>query len=181
MQDDQIFTYDELALALNRSLEATRQLVKRKHWHRTMGNDGKARISVPTESVTVLRRPNAVEVAGPPSGVQPQDMFPEHPPAAPIVELASPSSDARALIALLELRAAELQARVTILETELGAANKSIAQLRSRAGQADVLEAQLEAERRRADDLKQERDRLLDRALNSTGSFIERIKRAFNG
>lgn len=48
---EQLMTYDELAEALGKSPEAARQIVKRRRWRRTQGNDGKARISVPVEEL----------------------------------------------------------------------------------------------------------------------------------
>jgi predicted ArsR family transcriptional regulator len=42
-------TYDELAERLGIERESARQHVKRKHWARQRGNDGKVRIGVPEE------------------------------------------------------------------------------------------------------------------------------------
>ena len=42
-------TYDELAERLGIERESARQHVKRKHWARQKGNDGKVRIGVPEE------------------------------------------------------------------------------------------------------------------------------------
>src|SRR3954452_15198868 len=52
-------TYDELAEALGRSGEAVRALVIRKRWRRTLGNDGRARITVPAEALEARRPPSA--------------------------------------------------------------------------------------------------------------------------
>jgi hypothetical protein len=48
---DRQMTYDELAIALGKTPDAARQLVKRKRWKRTIGNDGKARITVPDDEL----------------------------------------------------------------------------------------------------------------------------------
>jgi hypothetical protein len=48
---DRQMTYDELATALDKTPDAARQLVKRKRWKRTIGNDGKARITVPDDEL----------------------------------------------------------------------------------------------------------------------------------
>src|SRR5919202_1777129 len=53
MSDVTLLTYDELARALRITRESARQLVIRKHWGRRKGNDGKARIEVPTEALPV--------------------------------------------------------------------------------------------------------------------------------
>lgn len=49
--DDMVvwLTYDELAERLGIERESARQQVKRKHWARRPGNDGKVRIGVPVE------------------------------------------------------------------------------------------------------------------------------------
>ena len=49
--DVRLLTYDELAVALGIARESARQLVIRKRWHRSKGNDGKARIHVPVEAL----------------------------------------------------------------------------------------------------------------------------------
>src|SRR3954470_16710765 len=51
MIEERTLTYDELAALLRRSPEATRQLVRRRRWRRTLGNDGKMRVSVPVEAL----------------------------------------------------------------------------------------------------------------------------------
>jgi hypothetical protein len=51
MMSERVMTYDELAIALRRTPEAVRQLVKRRRWRRSVGNDGKARIAVPIENL----------------------------------------------------------------------------------------------------------------------------------
>ncbi len=44
-------TYDELAERLGISAGSVRNLVRRKRWSRTTGNDGKARIAVPSDAL----------------------------------------------------------------------------------------------------------------------------------
>jgi hypothetical protein len=55
-------TYEEMAAKLGIERESARQLVKRKRWARSKGNDGKARIGVPEETFTARpdTRPNPV-------------------------------------------------------------------------------------------------------------------------
>ena len=49
MSDVQIMTYAELAAALGIGAASARNLVRRRRWHRTPGNDGMARIAVPVD------------------------------------------------------------------------------------------------------------------------------------
>src|SRR3954470_8428012 len=93
---DQLLTYEELAEALGRSYEAVRALCIRKRWRRTPGNDGKARVHVPTEVLEALRAANAHRAHTP--------LNTERSPSAQANDPDAVSSDARALIALLEVR-----------------------------------------------------------------------------
>lgn len=58
-------TYDELADRLRISGASARNLVRRKRWARTTGNDGKARISVPVDALDV---PAETPIESPTSG-----------------------------------------------------------------------------------------------------------------
>ena len=49
MSDVQSMTYAELAAALGIGADSARNLVRRRRWHRTPGNDGMARIAVPVD------------------------------------------------------------------------------------------------------------------------------------
>ena len=51
-------TYDELAERLGIERESARQHVKRKHWARQKGNDGKVRIGVPEEVLSTRSEPD---------------------------------------------------------------------------------------------------------------------------
>jgi hypothetical protein len=51
-------TYDELAERLGIERESARQHVKRKHWARQRGNDGKVRIGVPEEVLSSRSEPD---------------------------------------------------------------------------------------------------------------------------
>ncbi|WP_081928696.1 hypothetical protein [Microvirga sp. BSC39] len=66
-------TYDELAERLGIERESARQHVKRKHWARQKGNDGKVRIGVPEEVLSTKTEPGTV------SGTDPVQA-PAHPP-----------------------------------------------------------------------------------------------------
>lgn len=69
MSDVRWMTYDELAAAMGIAPDSARRLVTRKKWARRQGNDGKARIGVPTD-VTPDRPP-----------VSPPDVTPDKPDA----------------------------------------------------------------------------------------------------
>ena len=49
MSDVRSMTYAELAAALGIGADSARNLVRRRRWHRTAGNDGMARIAVPVD------------------------------------------------------------------------------------------------------------------------------------
>jgi hypothetical protein len=51
-------TYDELAERLGIERESARQHVKRKHWARQRGNDGKVRIGVPEDVLSARSEPD---------------------------------------------------------------------------------------------------------------------------
>jgi hypothetical protein len=58
-------TYDELAERLGIERESARQHVKRKHWARQRGNDGKVRIGVPEEVLSARSEPDTEGGTGP--------------------------------------------------------------------------------------------------------------------
>jgi hypothetical protein len=139
---DRLMTYDELAEALGRSTEAARAMVIRKRWRRTMGNDGKARVSVPAEVLEAPRTPNA---------------SPPHNRSEPRVEVRPNASAERTpseqpVITLLHARVAELAA-------ELREARAATSEAQAKASRVEGLETLLAAERERVNDLKAERDR----------------------
>jgi hypothetical protein len=139
---DRLMTYDELAEALGRSTEAVRAMVIRKRWRRTLGNDGKARVSVPTEALETLQTPNAP---------------PPHTRSEPRAEArantpAEHTPSEQPVIALLHARVAELAA-------ELREARAATSEAQAKANRVEGLEALLAAERERVNDLKVERDR----------------------
>ncbi len=150
---ERTFTYDELAAALNKSHEATRAMCIRKRWRRTIGNDGRARITVPIEAVEAHRTPDVPQTPTVPN--------PEHTLDVPQHTSSEPSADARALIAILQDRIGELQGRVTGIDAELREARSTIAELTLTATRVGVLEALLDAERKRVEEIREaERQRV---------------------
>lgn len=79
-------SYDELAERLRINPHSARNLVRRKRWKRTVGNDGKARVSVPMEALTA--------------------------PSAPPLEAPSPAAESGVMIARLEAQIDGLKALV---------------------------------------------------------------------
>lgn len=83
-------SYDELAERMRITPHSARNLVRRKRWKRTVGNDGKARVSVPVEALTA----------------------PSAPPLAPPLEAPSPAAESGVMIARLEAQIDGLKALV---------------------------------------------------------------------
>ena len=55
MMSEKVFTYAELAAEMGRTPEAARQIVKRRRWRKSAGNDGKVRVYVPVEEFETER------------------------------------------------------------------------------------------------------------------------------
>ena len=91
-------TYDELAERLGITLKSAKHLVWRKKWDRTKGNDGKARIQVPTCEL--------------PRGgtAQPAAQAPDLPDAQPPAQSPVPSGDESERIAGLVAELASVRA-----------------------------------------------------------------------
>ena len=151
MADTKLMTYAELGEAIGRSEVAARSVAVRKRWRRIVGNDGKARVAVPIETLGKLQakatdrpvtQPDAEPVAQP-----------EGEPDA--------RSDARALITMLEARVAELtseakEGRVAI--TRVAVLEALLERDRERhAVEVKRLEDILAAERGRVDELLKRR------------------------
>ena len=85
-----VLSYDELAERLRINPHSARNLVRRKRWKRTVGNDGKARVTVPMEALTAPSAP---------------------PPMAPL-SAPSPENESALTIARLEVQIDGLKALV---------------------------------------------------------------------
>src|SRR4051812_32901854 len=135
---ERLMTYAEMEVALRRTPEAVRQLVKRKRWRRVVGNDRKARIAVPLDFIE----------ANVPDDTQPSvpndaDTTPKTTPlssSATVPDVAQeptgPTGNARMLIEML-------QARIAELDSDLRQARAANADLTAKAGRIDVVEALL--------------------------------------
>jgi hypothetical protein len=159
---ERLLTYAEMEVALGRTPEAVRQLVKRRRWRRTIGNDGKARIAVP-EDFLEANTPDDTATTVPTT--------PERHPAAPEVIVPAPvepTGDARALLDML-------QARIAELDGEVKEARATVTILTAR---AEVLDALFQAEQRRAQELAADRDRWHGAATATPPGFLARLRLA---
>jgi hypothetical protein len=151
---ERLMTYAEMEVALRRTPEAVRQLVKRKRWRRVVGNDRKARIAVPLDFIE-----SNVPDDTPPSVPDDADTTPRTTPVSSTAavpdagqEPTGSTGDARALLDML-------QARVAELDTDLRQARAKIEALTVDAGRVKALEALLENERQRVEEWKAVADR----------------------
>jgi hypothetical protein len=112
-------TYAELAEALRITPASANKLARRRRWPRLMGNDGKARVTVPEDALVGPDAP-------PPSpGDSPLDVPPVSPP---------------------DNRVHELQAQVARLEGELIGVREALGEARARATVAAARSAELGAD-----------------------------------
>jgi hypothetical protein len=146
-------TYDELATFLGRTPEAARQLTKRKRWRRVTGNDGKARVSVPFDSLQELEanRPDDPATTARPA----TKPTPEQPPA----DRPDVISVLTGHISRLERELELLRQRSEGLEKERDAALAKGADRDLIAAQVDALRAVLDAEKQRTEEWKAVADR----------------------
>jgi hypothetical protein len=147
---ERLMTYAEMEVALRRTPEAVRQLVKRKRWRRVVGNDRRARIAVPADFIEenvpddtppsvpddANTTPLSSTVCVPDAGQQPTGS----------------TGDAQTLIEML-------QARVAELDGDLRHARTTIEALTVKTGRVEALEALLESERQRVEEWKAVADR----------------------
>jgi hypothetical protein len=139
MAETRLMTYAELGEAIGRSEVAARSVAMRKRWRRVLGNDGKARVTVPVEVLTALQAKADTRTVDLP------DDLPDEQAVAPPDFLPDSRADARALMDMLEARVAEL--------------DKEAKQGRVAMTRVAVLETLVESERERAAELRQDRDR----------------------
>src|SRR4051812_4944626 len=100
MAETRLMSYAELGEAIGRSEVAARSIAVRRRWRRIVGNDGKARVSVPVETLAkLLAKANDRPVARP-------DTPPDAEPVARPDGEPEARADARALITMLEARVA---------------------------------------------------------------------------
>ena len=120
MSDVQSMTYAELAAALGIGADSARNLVRRRRWHRTAGNDGMARIAVP---VDYLDRAS-------------------HDPGSPPADA---PADGGADPPIAELATSLLIRHISRLETEIETLKQERDRARDKASDRDAIAAQLRA------------------------------------
>ena len=139
MQDMQTFTYAELAQHFGITEGSCRNLVRRKRWRRTLGNDGAARILVPQDA---LGRPKLLKV---------QDV----PPDGPMDASNDGGHVVPHIIQATEPLVEGLRQEISVLQASLAKAEALASE------RADTVER----ERARADSLQAEMQRVLERLL----------------
>jgi hypothetical protein len=175
-------TYDEVAAALGIGSESARVLVRRKRWPRRAGNDGKARIGIPEDTIAA-RTGSPTDRANSPPNDPPNSPPSDRPNDPPSDRGNEPDqlTELRVLNARLEVRIEALQAVVEAEQVraarERQLLEKAIEEARAErdrwAGQAEqvvatvdplkstieALKAALDAERGRLSEFREERDR----------------------
>lgn len=175
MTDVRLLSYDEIAETWGITRESARQLVIRKRWARRKGNDGKARIEVPTEALESARTSH--DTGGPTSDDTSHDTSDD-------------TSETPFLLATTNV----LTRHIERLEGELAEAKVALAAMTSerdaervRAAQVDALRAVLEVERDAARAativVEAERDRWHAAATAPRGlaALMERFRRRAGG
>lgn len=164
-----LLTYDEIAAAFGITRESARQLVIRKRWGRTKGNDGRARIEVPEDALT---------------GADTSDHTPSAPSDDtghdPSGDTGGGTSDLSAVVAVLERHAGRLEAELAAVRSRLGTVEAERDAARVAEGQVAVLTAVLEIERTRQAETRAEADRWREQATAPRGlaALVARLRRA---
>lgn len=111
-------TYEDLARALGIAVASAKRLAIRRKWAKSIGNDGKTRVSVPVErlpppSVTADNRPSDI------TGVTAPDVTGD--------TVTGATTDSRQLLAYLEARISELSNQLSTARAEVGTLTSSLA------------------------------------------------------
>ena len=167
MSDDVTwFDYDDLARVFGIERESARRLVIRKRWKRSKGNDGRARVAVPTDALPPVTPTdagrNTVHGAGDVTGDDRTAVTGEGDSA---ITGESPVHDPQELVQ--EPVTAVLVRHVERLEAE-------IADLRTRVADRDTIAIQVEALRAVLDEVRQDRDRWHETATRIPESVRQR-------
>src|SRR3712207_1464791 len=150
MNDEDIrwLSYDELARVLRIAPDSARRLVARRKWPRKPGNDGRARIGVPTERLPPHSPPDVTSDKG--DDVK-ADITPDSPPDV--------RDDITPVIRIMVDHIERLEKELMAVRAERDAECTRAAELAPKVAQVEALQAILEAEKRRADELCADRDR----------------------
>jgi hypothetical protein len=162
--DVRFLTYDEIASAFGINRESARQLVARKRWARRKGNDGKARIEVPSDALEATRTdPDPPHHPADDTGADPL-----HDPLHPLQNTG--------VIAVLSRQIERLEADLIASKEELVLVKAERDAECAIAAQVNVLKAQLEAEQRRGAELREERQRELGTVREEARQNAEALK-----
>jgi hypothetical protein len=159
--DTRLLTYEELGLALNITPASAKRLAIRRKWAKTIGNDGKSRVAVPVERLT-LTPPSVTPIAGDDTSDDTRDTA---------SDVTGDKGDT--VVAVLTRHIERLEGQIESLTTKLVTAEADRDSERQRANKLAVeaatvpvlketieaLKAALEAEKHRSADARQERDR----------------------
>jgi hypothetical protein len=172
MNDVRLMTYDEIADAWSITRESARQLVIRKRWTRTKGNDQRARVEVPVDAIENTRASDAA--ASPPSddtGHTPSDDTGDHPAVIAISDVLTKH------IARIEAELVEARSALTAVTAERDADRLRAVQIE---GLRAVLEAERNAARAATERAEAERDRWHAAATAPRGlaALLGRLRRA---
>jgi len=128
MSNTKSMTYAELADALGIGLDSAKNLVRRKQWPRTRGNDGMARITVPIEAVPL-------PPANPPTDT----------PINPPTYGATDAPTTPLILEVLQRHIERLESELATLRVERDEERVRAADLALKAGQVEALTATLKA------------------------------------
>jgi hypothetical protein len=136
MSDVQSMTYAELAAALGIGADSARNLVRRRRWHRSAGNDGMARVAVPLDYL---------DRASPSPGDAPGDPH------------ADAAADGATHPPIAELATSLLMRHITRLENEIEELRGERDRAREKASDRDGIAAQLRSLRAELYQLRDDR------------------------
>jgi uncharacterized protein (UPF0335 family) len=158
MTDIRWLTYDELSSELGITRESARQLVIRKRWSKSKGNDGKARVGVPEE----LLQARTSDYTGDATPPDTSDDTAHNPSHSTSVDTGAEPSVIRVLtrhIERLEKERDTLADRLSAVEAERDEERLDAATVEPLKATIDLLKQALNTEKNRTDELRQERDK----------------------
>lgn len=162
--ETKLLTYAELAKALGINAASAKRLAIRKGWKKTIGNDGKARVSVPVERLDQSGGDSSLgSGAGDVSGVVIGGVAGDD-PGVVTSDVSPPLDGSRQLLAYLESRVSELTGELKEARETIASLNETAKRVEGLQAEAKGLEALLEAERKRSDELKSETAKWQDQA-----------------
>jgi hypothetical protein len=171
--DTRLLTYEELGLALNITPASAKRLAIRRKWAKTIGNDGKSRVAVPVERLTVTP-PSVTPIAGDDTSDDTRDAA---------GDITGDNGDT--VVAVLTRHIERLEGQIESLIKRLVTAEADRDSERQRANELateavtvpvlretiEALKMALDAEKQRSADARQERDRWQQFATAPRGFF----------